>query len=130
MMQPDIRDEYSGIAITGEQDFQLMGSGLVVPVPLHLQTRPEAAFIVMAFLERTEPFTAAQVSKSPGFKELCNVQNPSARFHTSLNYLRFFFEAVSSTFIQVDDVDRGYAHTYWRNPAYEVLDKRDSNLVQ
>lgn len=113
------QDPYSEVAILGERNFELRGSGLVVP----LEFKPDAAVVVSHFLEQESPFTRNDIVTLPAFNEACGSAWPHSRLPLLFSDLQFTFSALGSTLMQTDG-RQGRADLYVRNPDYQVTDER------
>lgn len=118
-MNHEQADPYNQMAVMSDQDFELRGSGLVVP--LHFS--PDAAFVLRTLVSADEEFLRNDITKLTDFEETCEGAYPVTRFNTVISRLRFTFGALSSTVIQVPR-KQGANNVYRRNPDYSYLDER------
>jgi hypothetical protein len=108
-------DRYNEIAVMSPQDFELRGSGLIVP----LHFRPNAAFIVRTVLGHEGEFTRGAVVEAPEFAEICGYPRPLADFRDNMRSIRFTLDALGSTLIQTRN-SPGLLNVYQRNPNYSI----------
>lgn len=118
-MNSEHLDPYTEMAITGEQDFELRGSGLVVP----LSFKPDAAFVLRTLVSTDEELLRNHIAKLPEFDKICGDAYPISRFNTVIHNLRFTFDALNATVIQVPR-KQGANNVYRRNPDYIYFDER------
>ena len=114
-------DPYSSMAILSDTDFELSGEDIPRPVSLHFE--PDAAFILVTFLPIEGEFTAGDIVKTPGYDEAVGGRYPDDRFRPIVAQLRFTFQALNSTLIQVNQRN-GSTYSYQVNPDYTITDRR------
>jgi hypothetical protein len=118
---PDI---FSGIAVNENRKFELFGS----EHPVSLRFGSEASFILLALLFYKESFTATEIIRDRGFEEACTETSATTSFHQQISHLQSTFDALGSTLIQRNCGETGFAHTYQRNPDYEIVDNRQNQI--
>lgn len=112
------QDPYSEIAIVGDQDFELRGSDLAVP----LRFKPDASFIVRTILTEDSQLTSADIARGEEFRKICEGTYCDGRFAAVISHIRFTFDALGSTVMQIRKA--GNTNLYYRNPSYNVVDER------